>query len=168
MSARLAITLERSIPGILAEWARCAKGSELEAIGDDEREGDLKKVLSAMSMALGPLDPESRAVDEFIETAAAHGARRQAQGIREACLFEEYDLLGAVMPNVLRACESVEGALEPEDLVTLEGGLTTAILAGLRGFHRVEFERRGVWPETLARVASEASELTTRPRMLPV
>jgi hypothetical protein len=50
-------------------------------------------------------------------------------------------------------------ALAPEDLVAPEGALTTAILAGLRGFHRSEFERRGAWIETLARVVSETSEL---------
>ena len=30
--------------------------------------------------------------------------------------------------------------------------ITTAILAGLRGFHRGEFERRGTWADVLARI----------------
>ena len=42
--------------------------------------------------------------------------------------------------------------------MALEGGLTTAILAGLRGFHRGEFERRGTWDEVLARTTSDAGE----------
>ena len=50
--------------------------------------------------------------------------------------------------------------MRPEDLIALEGGLTTAILAGLRGFHRGEFERRAPWPETLARMVDESSELS--------
>ena len=162
MSARLSITLERCIPNILAEWARRAQGSELEAISDEDRAGDLASVLGTMSAALGPPLPGSRAVDDFIEAAAAHGARRQAQGIDEACLFAEYDLLGAAVPHVLGTYQGAEGMLAPEDLVTLEGSMTTAILAGLRGFHRGEFERRGTWPEALARTVSEASELAPR------
>ena len=155
MSARLADTLERCIPAILAEWERAAAGGELRALCDEDRVGDLAAVLRAMSVALRPR-PLPGAVDHFIETAAAHGARRRAQGVHEACLFEEYDYLGAAVPTGLRVCETTP--LAPEDLVTLEGGLTTAILAGLRGFHRGEFERRGTWDEVLARTASDAGE----------
>jgi hypothetical protein len=159
MTTRLTITLRQCIPTILDEWARRARGSEIESICAEEREGNLAEVLRAMSLALGPHQPGSRAVDEFIETAAVHGARRRSQGIRETCLFEEYDLLGAAMPHAMRACQ--EGPLAPEDLLMLEGGLTTAILAGLRGFHRGELERRGPWTDTLARVVNEASELSS-------
>src|SRR5512133_2274342 len=98
MNPRLGATLRQCIPTILDEWARRARGSEMESICAEEREGNLAQVLWAMSVALGPHRPGSRAVDDFIETAAAHGARRRSQGIREACLFEEYDLLGAAMP----------------------------------------------------------------------
>jgi hypothetical protein len=161
MSARLAVMLRQCIPTILDEWARRARGSELESIGVADREGDLAEVLRAMSVALGPHHPGSRAVDDFIETAAAHGARRHAQGIRETCLFEEYDLLGAALPHALRACQDEDGPLSPEEVLALEGGLTTAILAGLRGFHRVEFERRGPWTDTLARVVTEVSDLSS-------
>jgi hypothetical protein len=162
MSAHLASTLQRCIPDILDEWARRAQGSQLEAICEADRAGDLAAVLGTMSVALDPHGPGSHAVDAFIETAAAHGARRHAQGIGEACLFEEYEMLGVALPHALRRCEDAEGPLAPEDLLTLEGGLTTAILAGLRGFHRGEFERRGAWPEAMARVMSEASELALR------
>ena len=155
MSARLADTLERCIPAILAEWGRAAAGGELRALCDEDRAGDLAQVLRAMSVALRPR-PVPGAVDQFIETAAAHGARRRAQGVHEACLFEEYDYLGTAVPTGLRICETTP--LAPEDLVALEGGLTTAILAGLRGFHRGEFERRGTWDEVLARTTSDAGE----------
>jgi hypothetical protein len=90
----------------------------------------------------------------------AHGARRRAQGVHEACLFEEYDYLGSAVPHGLRACAIAP--LAPEDLLALEGGLTTAILAGLRGFHRGEFERRGTWEEVLARAAGEVTQLDER------
>ena len=155
MSARLADTLERCIPAILAEWGRAAAEGELRALCDEDRVGDLAAVLRAMSVALRPR-PVAGAVDHFIETAAAHGARRRAQGVHEACLFEEYDYLGTAVPTGLRVCETTP--LAPEDLVALEGGLTTAILAGLRGFHRGEFERRGTWDEVLARTPSDAGE----------
>ncbi|HEU4722077.1 MAG TPA: hypothetical protein VFS59_12000 [Gemmatimonadaceae bacterium] len=148
MSARLADTLERCIPAILDEWGRAAAGGELRALCDEDRAGDLAAVLSAMSNALRPR-PVPGAVDQFIEAAAAHGARRRAQGVHEACLFEEYDYLGSAVPHGLRVCHIAP--LAPEDLLALEGGLTTAILAGLRGFHRGEFERRGTWAEVLAR-----------------
>jgi hypothetical protein len=160
MSARLADTLERCIPAILAEWDRAAAEGELRALGDEDRVGDLAAVLRAMSVALRPR-PISGAVDQFIETAAAHGARRRAQGVHEACLFEEYDYLGTAVPTGLRICETAP--LPPEDLVALEGGLTTAILAGLRGFHRGEFERRGTWAEVLAQTAGEAAQMDARP-----
>lgn len=159
MPTRLAATLRQCIPTILDEWARRARGSEIESICADDREGNLADVLLAMSVALGPHQPGSHAVDDFIETAAAHGARRRSQGIHEACLFEEYDLLGAALPHAMRVCQ--ERPLAPEDVLVLEGGLTTAILAGLRGFHRGELERRGPWTDTLARVASEASALSS-------
>ena len=129
------------------------------ALCDEDRAGDLAAVLGAMSMALRPT-PVPGAVDQFIETAAAHGARRRAQGVHEACLFEEYDHLGSAVPHGLRACEIAP--LAPEDLLALEGGLTTAILAGLRGFHRGEFERRGTWEEVLARAAGEVTQLDER------
>ena len=155
MSARLADTLERCIPAILDEWRRAVADGALRTLCDEDRAGDLAAVLRAMSAALHPL-PAPGAVDHFIEIAAAHGARRRVQGLHEACLFEEYDFLGAAVPHGLRACNTPP--LAPEDLVALEGGLTTAILAGLRGFHRGEFERRGTWEEVMARTASESSD----------
>jgi hypothetical protein len=155
MSARLADTLERCIPAILEEWGRAAAGGELRMLCDEDRVGDLASVLRAMSVALRPRAVPG-AVDLFIETAAAHGARRRAQGLHEACLFEEYDLLGMAVPDGLRACATAP--LAPEDLLALEGGLTTAILAGLRGYHRGEFERRGTWADVLARTAHDAGE----------
>jgi len=157
MSVRLADTLERCIPAILDVWDRAAAGGELRALCEEDRAGDLAAVLRAMSGALHPR-PVPGAVDQFIEIAAAHGARRRAQGVHEACLFEEYDYLGAAVPHGLRACETPP--LAPEDLVALEGGLTTAILAGLRGFHRGEFERRGTWADVLAQSVSDAGDST--------
>jgi len=161
MSARLSDVLERAIPLVLDEWGRHARTGELEALCDTDLSGDLAEVLRTMAAALRPLGDGEGAVDEFIETAAGHGARRRAQGVGEGCLFEEYDLLGSLLPVALRNSPGV-ASLAPEDLVAIEGGLTTAILAGLRGYHRGEFERRGAWPETLARAVSEASELSPR------
>ena len=157
MSVRLADTLERCIPAILDVWGRAAADGELRALCEQDRAGDLAAVLRAMSGALHPR-PMPGAVDEFIEIAAAHGARRRAQGVHEACLFEEYDYLGAAVPHGLRACETAP--LAPEELIALEGGFTTAILAGLRGFHRGEFERRGTWADVLARSVSDADDST--------
>jgi hypothetical protein len=161
MSARLSDVLERCIPLILTEWGRHARSGELAALGESDRPGHLAEVLRTMAAALRPPRDGEGAVDDFIETAAAHGARRRAQGVGERCLFEEYDLLGTALPVALHGRPN-EPPLAPEELVCLEGGLTTAILAGLRGFHRGEFERRGSWPETLARAVSEASELSPR------
>jgi hypothetical protein len=76
--------------------------------------------------------------------------------VPEACLFEEYDHLGTAVPHGLRICE--KASLSPEDVMALEGGITTAILAGLRGFHRHEFERRGTWADVLARAALDAHD----------
>jgi hypothetical protein len=157
MSARLADTLERCVPAILREWERRASAGELRSLCEGERAGDLAAVLQAMSAALTPR-PHAGAVDAFIEIAAAHGARRRAQKVHEACLFEEYDFLGAAVPHALRDCQT--SPLGPEDLVALEGALTTAILAGLRGYHRGEFERRGTWADALARLASDSTDLT--------
>jgi hypothetical protein len=83
-------------------------------------------------------------------------------GLARARQRDRVDLrLGAALPHAMRACQ--EGPLAPEELLVLEGGLTTAILAGLRGFHRGELERRGPWTDTLARVVNEASELSSGP-----
>src|SRR3569832_1969563 len=112
MSARLADTLEHCIPAILDEWGRAAASGELRTLCDEDRVGDLADVLHAMSRALGPR-PVPGAVDQFIEVAAAHGARRRAQGVHEAWLFEEYDHLGTAVPSGLRACAI--GPLAPED-----------------------------------------------------
>ncbi|HEV7992199.1 MAG TPA: hypothetical protein VGP25_10255 [Gemmatimonadaceae bacterium] len=161
MSARLADILDRCIPSVLDAWGRRARAGELAQLCEADRVGELGSVLRAMASALRPPSEGSGAVDEFIETAAAHGAHRRAQGVGESCLFEEYDLLGSTLPLALRTCPDAP-MLSPEELVSLEGGLTTAILAGLRGFHRGEFERRGAWPETLARAVSEASEMGRR------
>ena len=157
MSVRLSDTLERCIPAILDAWLRAAAAGELRALCNEDRVGDLDTVLRAMSVALRPRAVPG-AVDQFIEAAAAHGARRRAQGVHEACLFEEYDYLGTAVPHGLRICETAP--LAPEDIVALEGGLTTAILAGLRGFHRHEFERRGTWADVMARAAQDAGEST--------
>jgi hypothetical protein len=161
MSARLADILDQCIPLVLDEWGRSAHSVELQALCESDRAGDLAEVLHAMAAALRPVRDGAGTVDDFIETAAAHGARRRSQGLGESCLFEEYDLLGTALPRALRSCPDVPH-LSPDELVSLEGGLTTAILAGLRGFHRGEFERRGAWPETLARVVREASEMGPR------
>lgn len=158
MSARLADILEQCIPSVLDEWGRSARSGQLQALCESDRAGDLASVLRTMAAAFRPTRAGSGTVDEFIETAAAHGARRRSQGLGESCLFEEYDLLGSALPRALRTCPG-SPQLSPDELVSLEGGLTTAILAGLRGFHRGEFERRGAWHETIARVASEASEM---------
>jgi hypothetical protein len=162
MSARLADILDRCIPTVLDEWGRKAHSGELVTLCESDRIGDLPQVLRAMAAALRPAcEGAAGTVDDFIETAAAHGARRREQGVRESCLFEEYDLLGTAIPYALRGCPGTPH-LSSEELVSLEGGLTTAILAGLRGFHRGEFERRGAWSETIARVAIEASEIAPR------
>jgi hypothetical protein len=158
MSVRLAEILDSCIPTVLEEWGRRARFGELEALCESERIGGLQDVLRAMAAAFDPSREGTGTVDDFIEAAAAHGARRRSQGVGESCLFEEYELLGTALPLALRTCPDVLD-LTPEELVSLEGGLTTAILAGLRGFHRGEFERRGAWHETLARVVSEASEM---------
>ena len=163
MSVRLADTLERCIPAILDEWGRAAAAGELRALCDEDRIGDLAVVLRALSEALRPR-PVPGAVHQFIEAAAAHGARRRAQGVPEACLFEEYDHLGTAVPDGLRACELAP--LAPEDIVALEGGITTAILAGLRGFHRGEFERRGTWADVLARTADDVEDATPSHRVM--
>ena len=156
MSARLADILERCLPTILHEWERRAAAGELRAVCQSDRVGDLADVLRAICAALAP-DPMEGAVDAFIEIAAAHGARRRVQGVHEACLFEEYDFLGTAVPHALRECAIAP--LAPQDLLTLEGALTTAILAGLRGYHRGEFERRGTWADALARTARDSTDL---------
>jgi hypothetical protein len=156
MTARLDSTLERCISPILHEWERRASAGELRSLCASERAGDLAAVLHAMGAALAPR-AAAGAVDTFIEIAAAHGARRRVQGVHEACLFEEYDLLGAAVPHALREC--LLAPLPPEDMLALEGALTTAILAGLRGYHRGEFERRGTWADALARTASDSADL---------
>ena len=161
MSVRLADLLERCVPAILDEWGHSAAAGELRVLCAEDRVGDLAAVLHAMSVALRP-HALPGAVDLFIETAAAHGARRRAQGVHEACLFEEYDHLGTAVPRGLRACESAP--LAPEDIAALEGGITTAILAGLRGFHRGEFERRGTWADVLARTADDVGDATSSRR----
>ena len=158
MSVRLADLLERCVPAILDEWGRTAAAGELRALCVEDRVGDLAAVLHAMSAALRP-HAAPGAVDQFIETAAAHGARRRTQGVQEACLFEEYDHLGTAVPDGLRICELPP--LAPEDIVALEGGITTAILAGLRGFHRGEFERRGTWADVLARTVDDVGDATS-------
>jgi len=156
MSARLAETLGHCLPAILHEWERRAVAGELRAVCQSDRAGDLADVLRAICAALKP-NPVEGAVDAFIETAAAHGARRRLQGVQEACLFEEYDFLGTAVPHALRECRIAP--LSSQDLVTLEGALTTAILAGLRGYHRGEFERRGTWADALARTARDSTDL---------
>jgi len=158
MSARLADTLELCLPAILHEWERRASASELRSVCQSDRAGDLAAVLRAICAALDP-EPVVGAVDAFIEIAAAHGARRRVQGLHEACLFEEYDFLGTAVPHALRECQIT--TLTPQDLVMLEGALTTAILAGLRGYHRGEFERRGTWADALARTALDSTDLGT-------
>jgi hypothetical protein len=156
MSARLADILERCLPAILHEWECRAAAGELRSVCQSDRAGDLADVLRAICTALAP-DPAEGAVDAFIEIAAAHGARRRLQGVHEACLFEEYDFLGTAVPHALRECAIAP--LTPQDLVTLEGALTTAIMAGLRGYHRGEFERRGTWADALARTARDSTDL---------
>src|SRR6478609_5254041 len=156
MSARLADILERCLPTILHEWERRAAAGELRSVCQSDRAGDLADVLRAICAALAP-DPTAGAIDTFIEIAAAHGARRRVQGVHEVCLFEEYDFLGTAVPHALRECRIAP--LTPQDLLTLEGALTTAILAGLRGYHRGEFERRGTWADALARTACDSSDL---------
>lgn len=156
MSARLADTLERCLPAILHEWEDRASAGELGSVCQSDRAGDLADVLRAICAALEP-HPSEGAVDAFIAVAAAHGARRRLQGVQEACLFEEYDFLGTAVPHALRECRIAP--LTPQDLVTLEGALTTAILAGLRGYHRGEFERRGTWADVLASTARDSTDL---------
>ena len=104
---------------------------ELRAVCQTDRAGDLAAVLRAICVALDPT-PCAGAVDAFIEMAAAHGARRRAAGRARGMLFEEYDFLGTAVPHALRECRIAP--LAPQDLLALEGALTTAILAGLRGY----------------------------------
>lgn len=162
MSARLADTLERCLPAILHEWEDRASAGELRSVCQSDRVGDLADVLRAICAALEP-NPSEGAVDAFIEIAAAHGARRRLQGVQEACLFEEYDFLGTAVPHALRECQIAP--LTPQDLLTLEGALTTAILAGLRGYHRGEFERRGTWADVLASTARDSTDLGPAPNV---
>jgi len=90
----------------------------------------------------------------LLESAAHHGFLRRRQGIAESALFDELALVREAIWADIQARFGQESRVAAEIILRIDMALTLASQASLRGYFRVEFEERGLWPRALAELES--------------
>lgn len=85
----------------------------------------------------------------LLEIAAHHGLVRRRQGLGESSLFEELAFVREAIWSDIQARFGRENQVAAEIILRIDMALTLASQASLRGYFRVEFEERGLWPRAL-------------------
>jgi hypothetical protein len=86
----------------------------------------------------------------LLESAAHHGFVRRRQGLAESSLFEELAFVREAIWADIQARFGRESQVAAEIILRIDMALTLASQASLRGYFRIEFEERGLWPRALA------------------
>lgn len=102
------------------------------------------------------LHPHDLAVHERkVAAAVRYGEQRRAEGLSEMFIFAELAALREAIRSYLATCTSPRRTAR-EARMRLDMAISVAELAAIRGFHRGEFERTGLWDSLVGRLARES------------
>jgi hypothetical protein len=155
---QLGIDLTEHVPDIL----RVAAAVLDETLTDTPLElpsGHVLEPLAAVIVSLADaslLHPHDLAVHERkVADAVRYGERRRAEGVPERVIFAEFAALREALRRYLARCGRPRPAVR-EARIRLDMAASVAELAAVRGYHRAEFERAGLWGTLVGRLARES------------
>jgi hypothetical protein len=102
------------------------------------------------------LHPHDLAAHERkVAAAIRYGEQRRAEGAAERVIFAEFAALREALRRYLGRCGRPRPTVR-EARIRLDMATSVAELAAVRGFHRAEFERAGLWQTLTGRLARES------------
>lgn len=102
------------------------------------------------------LHPHDLAAHERkIAAAVQYGEQRRAQGVAEQFVFGEFGAVREAIHRYLERCGRPRRVIR-DARMRLEMAISVAELAAIRGFHRAEFERVGLWDALVGKLARES------------
>ena len=90
-----------------------------------------------------------------VAAAIRYGEQRRVDGVTEQFIFAEFSALREALRRYLAACGKPRPTVR-EARIRLDMAVSVAELAAIRGFHRAEFERVGLWDSLAGRLAHES------------
>ena len=90
-----------------------------------------------------------------VAAAIRYGEERRAAGMSERLIFAELAALREALRTYLLRCASPRRTTR-EARMRLDMALSVAELAAIRGYHRAEFERVGLWDTLVGKLARES------------
>jgi hypothetical protein len=137
----------REEPDIVEKFIAATRRPPWSMFPEEERINFLRDLLEPLLRLAMPEGDERKLCDRTLRIAASHGEHRRAQGLGEDILFEDIDLFGRAVLSQLSELDPE--VLESEAYGRVDGVLSLACMASLRGYHRQTFEEMGRWPNTL-------------------
>ena len=105
------------------------------------------------------LHPHDLAAHERKGAAAVrYGEQRRSEGVPERVIFAEFAALREALRRYLGRCGRPRPTVR-EARLRLDMAASVAELAAVRGYHRAEFERVGLWESLAGRLARESPQL---------
>lgn len=109
------------------------------------------------------LHPNDLAAHERkVAAAIRYGEQRRTEGVTEQFIFAEFAALREALRRYLARCGRPRPTVR-EARIRLDMAVSVAELAAIRGFHRAEFERAGLWASLAGRLAHESPLLDLPP-----
>lgn len=97
-----------------------------------------------------------------IAAAVRYGEQRRREGVTDLFLIAEFAAVREGLRRYLERCASPRHTIR-DALIRLDMAQTVAELAAMRGFHRAEFERAGLWDTLVGKLARESPLLELPP-----
>lgn len=139
---------------VINRWHRIGAAEPWLALPDDLDLDHLPGLIRLLAAASLCTDYDRGLCQEAIRAAASHGERRAKQGYGETLLHREYHLLRRGLAEHLKG-EHGDGQTVYLAVMRMDALTTPVISAALHGFHRVDLEAEGRWPEVIDEILDE-------------
>ena len=106
-------------------------------------------VVAVAELALRPSEGAPERCRSMLHAAAEHGEERLREGFDDSLLFRELYLLRTAIWHYVHQHPAGSSAEGFEAILRIDGALTLAVRASVRGFHRPTYETRGEWPHVI-------------------
>jgi hypothetical protein len=144
-----------SIPAILQTFHEVTEQEPWAHLPADYRANLLGDIV-ARAAVLALDRPEDDALcRDLLDRGAEHGESRLEDGFPDSVIFQEIYLVREALWVWMRDRFADASEVASEAVVRVDLALSLAAKASLRGYHRPAFEKRGDWPGTIHRLATE-------------
>jgi hypothetical protein len=155
---QLGIDLTEHVPQILRVSAEVLAETLAEtplSLPPDHTLEPLAEVILDLADAslLHPHDPAAH--ERKVAAAVRYGELRRQEGAPERVIFAEFAALREALRRYLGRCGRPRPTVR-EARIRLDMASSVAELAAIRGYHRAEFERVGLWETLTVRLARES------------